>query len=321
MQKILFSSSLFLVLILITPFSSLAQYTQAANSGSSVATPVSTTTSTAPQTPVLGACTDTTAPWVKVVSPNGGEVLGVGQLTTIKWQTCNFPLNINTQVDINDDRVVGWIHTLFGFVPALNHAQATSIAAGVINYEYSFIVPSQFNWPTQYLGVFGDNHYKIAVIVGGSVTQTQADYSDAPFTITPPTTPTTPSSAASVYNASGTNQSATGTYANSSTTSQVNQGSSGYQAYSVGSGAINAGVPNTSSGTKYIFTTDLEFGIRGEAVRQLQLVLITQGLLAADNATGYFGPLTRVSVQEFQKRNNLPSVGRVGPLTRAVLNK
>ncbi|MFA6515358.1 MAG: hypothetical protein WCT42_03805 [Candidatus Paceibacterota bacterium] len=36
-------------------------------------------------------CLPTTAPWIKVLSPNGGETYLMGQKTTIKWNSCNLP--------------------------------------------------------------------------------------------------------------------------------------------------------------------------------------------------------------------------------------
>ena len=56
-------------------------------------------------------------------------------------------------------------------------------------------------------------------------------------------------------------------------------------------------------------------------------VSVLQKFLAQDNTiypqglvTGYFGMLTQAAVSNFQSRNGLESVGRVGPLTLPVLN-
>ena len=65
----------------------------------------------------------------------------------------------------------------------------------------------------------------------------------------------------------------------------------------------------------------LEVGDRGTDVSAMQAFFATdvsiypQGLV-----TGYFGFLTKVAVANFQSRNGLPSVGRVGPMTLPVLN-
>jgi len=66
----------------------------------------------------------------------------------------------------------------------------------------------------------------------------------------------------------------------------------------------------------------LDFGMSGSDVSSLQSYLASdpsiypQGLV-----TGYFGSLTRSAVANFQTRNGLPAVGRVGPLTLALINQ
>lgn len=71
----------------------------------------------------------------------------------------------------------------------------------------------------------------------------------------------------------------------------------------------------------YNFTTDLRVGSRGADVTELQKVLIAEGFLAADSATGYFGALTKAAVIKYQAAHGIsPQSGIVGPLTRAALN-
>jgi hypothetical protein len=80
---------------------------------------------------------------------------------------------------------------------------------------------------------------------------------------------------------------------------------------------------------EYEFYRDMEFGVRGEDVRQLQLCLIREGFLRAGLATGYFGNHTKVAVMAYQKRYadkilapaglNAPT-GFVGAYTRGHLN-
>lgn len=67
--------------------------------------------------------------------------------------------------------------------------------------------------------------------------------------------------------------------------------------------------------TKYLklYMTDLE-------VKFLQEYLVKNGLLTADNATGYFGRVTRSAVQAFQRSRGLEPLGAVGPQTRAIIN-
>lgn len=74
-------------------------------------------------------------------------------------------------------------------------------------------------------------------------------------------------------------------------------------------------------------TRNLSFGSRGSNVVQLQQFLISQNLLSADSATGYFGRLTQSAVQKWQcKSMNICSGspitngwGNVGPKTRAAI--
>lgn len=78
-------------------------------------------------------------------------------------------------------------------------------------------------------------------------------------------------------------------------------------------------IPTT---TTYTFTRDLTLESRGEDVRALQLILITQGFLGADNATGYFGSLTQTALAAYQASKGIvPSVGYFGTLTRASLTQ
>ncbi len=72
---------------------------------------------------------------------------------------------------------------------------------------------------------------------------------------------------------------------------------------------------------------NLSRGSRGEDVRQLQQFLISQNLLAADSATGFFGSFTERAIQQWQSRNGIVSsgtpattgYGAVGPRTRAAI--
>lgn len=71
----------------------------------------------------------------------------------------------------------------------------------------------------------------------------------------------------------------------------------------------------------------LRFGSRGTDVTKLQQFLASQGLLASDSITGYFGNLTQTAVQKWQASHNIVSSGSpettgwgvVGPKTRAAI--
>ncbi|HEY4505646.1 MAG TPA: peptidoglycan-binding protein [Candidatus Paceibacterota bacterium] len=65
----------------------------------------------------------------------------------------------------------------------------------------------------------------------------------------------------------------------------------------------------------------LELGMSGSDVRDLQtflaqdVTIYPQGLV-----TGYFGFLTKAAVSNFQVRNGIANVGRVGPITLVAIN-
>lgn len=85
-----------------------------------------------------------------------------------------------------------------------------------------------------------------------------------------------------------------------------------------------------TSGTCYQFTSNLALGSKGEAVRQLQVLLnsnaSTKIAAAAGKAgsTGYetttFGPATKAAVKKFQALYGISQVGNFGPATRAKAN-
>ena len=76
------------------------------------------------------------------------------------------------------------------------------------------------------------------------------------------------------------------------------------------------------------FTRDLEVGVEGDDVKQLQVFLNTHGFMLAEsglgssgNETSRFGGLTRTALGKFQAENGItPSVGYFGPKTRALVN-
>ena len=72
----------------------------------------------------------------------------------------------------------------------------------------------------------------------------------------------------------------------------------------------------------YNFAKNLTVGSRGADVTALQQFLIDGGFKIAAGATGYFGTQTKAAVVAFQKAHKInPTLGYVGPLTRAELNK
>ena len=62
----------------------------------------------------------------------------------------------------------------------------------------------------------------------------------------------------------------------------------------------------------------MSVGSQGESVRRLQLFLASdRRIYPQGKITGYYGPLTRDAVVQFQANYGLPQVGNVGPLTLA----
>ena len=80
---------------------------------------------------------------------------------------------------------------------------------------------------------------------------------------------------------------------------------------------ITAGTP---------FIKRLTVGLRSSDVRQLQEMLLNDGVYPEGLITGYFGQLTKKAVQQFQEKYGIakqgnPGYGDVGPNTRAKLNQ
>ena len=78
-------------------------------------------------------------------------------------------------------------------------------------------------------------------------------------------------------------------------------------------------VPTTASAA--VLTRQLELTMKGSDVSTLQTFLALDNTIYPQGlVTGYFGGLTKSAVSNFQARNNIATVGRVGPQTLAVIN-
>lgn len=81
------------------------------------------------------------------------------------------------------------------------------------------------------------------------------------------------------------------------------------------------------AGTGAVFTAHMAFGARSTDVSRLQKLLASDTSVYPEGlVTGYFGPLTRKAVENFQVKYKVakkgdPGFGTVGPLTRAALKK
>lgn len=75
----------------------------------------------------------------------------------------------------------------------------------------------------------------------------------------------------------------------------------------------------------YTFTQDLSLGSRGDGVLALQRALLISGsfydeVYGDTRPTGYFGSVTKRSLERYQSENNIPATGYFGRLSRASLN-
>lgn len=85
-------------------------------------------------------------------------------------------------------------------------------------------------------------------------------------------------------------------------------------------GSTPTPTPAPTAGVSAVFSTDLFLGAQSDDVRRLQELLATDSAIYPDGkVTGYFGQLTVAAVKAFQAKYGLPTVGRVGPATRAKL--
>ena len=68
-------------------------------------------------------------------------------------------------------------------------------------------------------------------------------------------------------------------------------------------------------------TRQLDFGMSGDDVSTLQTLLSQDPSIYPEGlVTGYFGSLTKAAVMNFQARNGIDQVGRVGPITLSAIN-
>ena len=118
-------------------------------------------------------CSPTTA-WMKVISPNGGEVYRVGETINITWKDCNFPTSSEIGIGLRDtNRPSG--------------KQDLIIARGIsLSYgTYSFVIPATINAYGTAVSLNGTNSYYVDISDGMSGGGSgHIDSSDAAFSIT-----------------------------------------------------------------------------------------------------------------------------------------
>lgn len=134
------------------------------------------------QAPTTSTCTSTSAPSIKVLSPNGGESYLIDQQIPVQWSTCNIPSTEYFRIGLLQYDLSGTIvanvavHTL-----ATGNAMAQNSGSATI-----FELPNTGGWGTYMPG----NFYKISILRcmnGGSPTGCSAmpisDLSDGLFAI------------------------------------------------------------------------------------------------------------------------------------------
>lgn len=88
-------------------------------------------------------------------------------------------------------------------------------------------------------------------------------------------------------------------------------------------GQVNSVTPGQGQvlgASTYNFTVDLSYGSTGADVNALQQMLIDAGLLKIAAPTGWFGPMTRAALAQWQAAHGVaPAVGYFGPITRAAI--
>jgi len=77
---------------------------------------------------------------------------------------------------------------------------------------------------------------------------------------------------------------------------------------------------NFTTSSNYYFGSSVGHGSSGDEVTHLQEALVGSGYLPSSDATGYYGDLTQQAVEKYQSANGISSTGYVGPLTLGSLN-
>lgn len=88
-------------------------------------------------------------------------------------------------------------------------------------------------------------------------------------------------------------------------------------------GQVNSTTPGQGQvlgASTYNFTVDLSYGSTGADVNALHQLLIDAGYLKIPAPTGWFGPMTRAALAQWQAAHGVaPAVGYFGPITRAAI--
>lgn len=265
--------------------------------------PVTTTTTSTERTSGSGdsACTATTAPWIKVISPNTGkEVYFPGQQITVTWKSCNIVAK-NVGIYLRSE------------------------ASGGAQYQLSYPTPNDSSQIialptiTQYYFPPRGQDFKIFI----SNDQTGGDSSDNLFTINPKT-PIPDKIVSPTINPTNP----------ISTERRVCKGG-GVSLGWVPCGSVTC-ASMSSSGGKCKITNDREivvdnnfgtqrvsFGMRNNTeVKRIQKILFDNGYLSnSSQVSGNFLGATKTAIMQFQKDNNLDVDGVLGSKTLQAIYK
>ena len=131
-----------------------------------VSTPVNAIRVFTPSPTPLQICLPTTAPWIQVTSPNGGEIFPVGPIP-VTWTSCNVPANTHINIRLNH---LNNGDTLDPFV---------SLNTGSASYPLSDLMYTN-------AGLHPGNYFNINIRATLSSGFVMADNSDSTFTINAP---------------------------------------------------------------------------------------------------------------------------------------
>lgn len=112
-------------------------------------------------------CNSNTQPWIRVISPNGGEVYQAGQQVNVAWTSCNIPTNSPMFVTLQGDNVVDSAFVFPDPIPGNNSG------------TYVATLPTQNTWSQMVYGL----HYKILVGTYYTSNINASDESDNFFSI------------------------------------------------------------------------------------------------------------------------------------------
>ncbi len=108
---------------------------------------------------VITDCIQTTKPWIKILSPNGGEIYQKGQEIQIKWETCNaktgqtISLNIS---QVNSSGIENPVISFFQPPHQIGNPNGKNIVNAILGPSYS----TNNNWPFS-----SGSNFKVSVIM------------------------------------------------------------------------------------------------------------------------------------------------------------